>query len=288
VTRAILLAGGTGSRLFPLTAAANKHLLPVHDKPMIFYPLATLMLGGIRDVLIVSSPGDLPAFQSLLGDGSSLGIRLSYAAQPAPRGIADALLVADAFLAGEGCVLALGDNLFWGYLDFLREALAHADGATIFPYRVHDPSPYGVVEFDAKGRPVGIEEKPARPRSPLAIPGLYVLGAGAVDIARALPESARGEREITDVLREYMRGGRLRVRPLGRGMAWLDMGTPEGLRGAAELVATVQARQGQYIGCLEEVALHMGWRTRAQVRATVARWPACAYRAYVERLVEGG
>lgn len=283
--KAILLAGGRGSRLYPLTAAVNKHLLPVHDKPMVFYPLSTLMLGGARDILLVSAPAHLPSFERLLGDGSQLGIRITYAPQDTPRGIADGLLVGAAFLAGEPCMLALGDNLFWGHLDYLRDATAHADGATIFAYPVQDPSRYGVVCVDAEGRPTSVEEKPARPRSQLAIPGLYVLDGDAPNIARSLAGSARGELEITDVLREYLRRGTLRVAPLGRGMAWLDMGTPQGLLGASELVATIQARQGLQVGCLEEVALHMGWRTREQVRASVAAWPACAYREYVEALL---
>lgn len=285
IRKAILLAGGRGSRLFPLTAAVNKHLLPVHDKPMVFYPLSTLMLAGARDILVVSSPAHLPSFERLLGDGSHLGIRISYAPQESPQGIADGLLVGSAFLGGEPCVLALGDNLFWGHLDYLRDAIAHADGATIFAYPVQDPSRYGVVALDGDGRPTSVEEKPANPRSQLAIPGLYVLGGDASEIARSLPRSARGELEITDVLREYLRRGKLRVAPLGRGMAWLDMGTPRGLLGASELVSTIQTRQGLQVGCLEEVALHMGWRTRDQVRASVAGWPPCAYRDYVEGLL---
>ncbi len=285
IRKGVVLAGGNGSRLFPLTLAVNKHLLPVHDKPMVFYPLSTLMLAGLRELLVVSTPAHLPAFEKLLGDGSELGVHIAYAAQPAPRGVADGLLAAEAFLDGEGCALALGDNLFWGTLDFLRAALGRPDGATVFAYRVQDPSGYGVVELDDAGRPIGIEEKPARPRSQLAVPGLYVLDGQAVPTARAAPKGPRAETEIVDVLRAYQKRGQLRVTRLGRGMAWLDMGTPEGLLGASEFVATIQARQGLFVGCLEEVAIHMGWRTRDEIRGTLARWPTGPYRAYVEGLL---
>ena len=224
--KGILLAGGHGSRLFPLTSAVNKHLLPVHDKPMIYYPLSTLMLGGVRDVLVVSTPAHLPAFEHLLGDGSRLGMHIAYASQPAPRGIADALLVAEGFLGEGGCVLALGDNLFWGYLDFLREALTMRDGATVFSYRVQDPSGYGVVELDDRGHPTSVEEKPEHPRSQLVLPGLYVLDADAVEIARATAPSPRGELEITDVLREYLRRGQRGPSPLSVGHAFSVRDTP--------------------------------------------------------------
>jgi glucose-1-phosphate thymidylyltransferase len=284
--RGLLLAGGSGSRLFPLTAAVNKHLLPVHDKPMIDYALSTLMLAGMRVIAIVAAPEDLPAFERLLGTGEALGIRLTYLAQPEPRGIADGLLVASRFLAGEGCVVALGDNLLWGHLDYLRAALRQHEGATAFAYPVKDARRYGVVELDAAGKPRSIEEKPARPRSSLAIPGLYVLDGRAVEIARSLAPSPRGELEITDVLREYLRRGELRVAPLGRGMAWLDMGTPEGLLEASQFVAAIQARQGLYVGCPEEVALRMGYRTRDELRAAVAAYPQGAYRAYIEGLLD--
>ncbi|MDP9034562.1 MAG: sugar phosphate nucleotidyltransferase [Myxococcota bacterium] len=285
IRKGVLLAGGHGSRLFPLTVSVNKHLLPVHDKPMVFYPLSTLMLAGLRDLLIVSTPAHVPAFEQLLGDGDRFGVRIAYATQPSARGVADGLLAAEPFLDGEGCALALGDNLFWGYLDFLRAALARSEGATAFAYPVQDASGYGIVELDDAGRPVGIEEKPSHPRSQLAVPGLYVLDGEAVSFARAAQKSPRGELEIADVLRAYLQKGRLRVARLGRGMAWLDMGTPEGLLGASEFVATIQRRQGLYVGCLEEVALHMGWRTRDQLRTVLAAWPAGPYRAYVEALL---
>jgi glucose-1-phosphate thymidylyltransferase len=287
VTRkGLLLAGGSGSRLFPLTVAVNKHLLAVHDKPMIFYALSTLMLAGVREIFVVHGLDERPGFERLLGDGSRLGVRIGYVVQDAPRGIADALVLAEDLLAGDPCVLALGDNFFWGHLDFLRRAMVETAGATVFAYPVHDPTRYGVIELDGAGRPTSIEEKPIRPRSQLAIPGLYLLDGDASAIARSLLPSARGELEITDVLREYLRRGSLRVTPLGRGMAWLDMGTSEGLRGAAEFVAVMQARQGLHIGCLEEVALHMHTRTREEIRASIQSFPASAYRSYVESLLD--
>ena len=288
VTKGILLAGGLGSRLFPLSIGTNKHLLPVHDKPMIYYPLSTIMLGGIRDILVISGAEHLPAFERLLGDGRELGVRITYAAQSAPRGIADALIVAESFLAGDGCLLALGDNLFWGHLDFLREALAHERGATIFAYPVEDPSRYGVVTLDAHGVIVALDEKPSRPRSQLAIPGLYVVDGSAVELAKTLAPSPRGELEITDVLRAYLRQGELRVTRLGRGMAWLDMGTSQSLLAATELVRAIELRQGLRIGCLEECALRMRYRSPAELRAAVARYPLCEYRAYVESILDAG
>jgi glucose-1-phosphate thymidylyltransferase len=285
--KGILLAGGRGTRLFPLTVGVNKHLLPVHDKPMIYYPLSTLMLGGVRQVLLVSSEAHLPQFRQLLGDGSRFGIELSYAAQDTPRGVADGLRVAESFLAGSPAILALGDNLLWGHLDYLREATNRSEGATAFAYPVQDASRYGVVVLDAAGRPTSIEEKPSRPRSRLAIPGLYVLDSQAVEMAKVLSPSARGELEITDVLRMYLERGLLRVAPLGRGMAWLDMGTSDGLLGASEFVATIQARQGLYIGCLEEVALRQGFLSPSGVARVIREYPPSAYRAYIESLLDG-
>jgi glucose-1-phosphate thymidylyltransferase len=283
--KGVLLAGGKGTRLFPLTVAVNKHLLPVHDKPMLYYPLSMLMLGGAREIAIVSAREHLPTFERLLGDGARLGVRLTYVEQSAPRGVADGLLAAERFLAGGGCILALGDNLLWGHLDYLREALSHDTGASVFAYPVRDPSRYGVVELDTKGRPMVIEEKPSRPRSSVAIPGLYVLDARAVELARGLKPSPRGELEIADVLRAYLLRGELRVAPLGRGMAWLDMGTPRGLLDASHFVAAIQERQGLCIGCIEEVALRMGFITPHELRATLAAQPPSAYRTYIEGLL---
>ena len=286
ITKGIVLAGGRGSRLFPLTLAVNKHLLPVHDKPMIYYPLATLMLAGVRDILIIGNAGDLASYQRLLGDGGHLGARFTYAAQPSPRGIADAFLVGESFLDGAGCVLALGDNLFWGHLDFLRDALAHPRGATIFAYPVQDPSRYGVVTLDANGGVLAVDEKPKRPPSHLAIPGLYVVDARASTIARTVAASARGELEIVGVLRAYLATGELRAVRLGRGMAWLDLGTSQSLLAASELVATIELRQGLRIGCLEECALRMGYRTKGEMRATLATYPRSPYRDYIEALLD--
>lgn len=282
----MVLAGGKGTRLFPLTVAVNKHLLPVHDKPMLYYALSMVMLGGARDIAVVTSPEHVAAFRRLLGDGDRLGVRFTYVEQREPRGVADALLAAEGFLAGEGSVVALGDNLLWGHLDYLREALRHQDGATVFAYPVRDPSRYGVVELDAAGRPLAIEEKPRRPRSALAIPGLYVLDGRAAELARTLAPSARGELEITDLLRAYLRRGELRVAPLGRGMAWLDMGTPDGLLDASQFVAAIQSRQGLAVGCVEEVALRMGFVSKDALRATVAELPRGPYRAYLEGLLD--
>ncbi|MEO6419664.1 MAG: glucose-1-phosphate thymidylyltransferase RfbA [Polyangiaceae bacterium] len=283
--KGIVLAGGRGTRLYPLTRVVNKHLLPVHDKPMIYYPLSTLMLGGLRDILIISGPEHIPSFEQLLGDGSHLGVRFSYAAQANPTGIAEAFLIAEEFLAGEGCALILGDSLFWGYLDFLRDALRAGPGATIYAYPVKDPAPYGIVELDARGLPLSIEEKPLNPRSKLAIPGLYVVDGSAVEIAKTMKPSPRGELEITDVLQAYLARGKLRVKALGRGMAWLDVGTSERLLSASDLVAGIETRQGLRIGCLEEIALRMKYRTRAELGETIRTYPESPYRSYVESLL---
>jgi glucose-1-phosphate thymidylyltransferase len=243
------------------------------------------MLGGARDIGIVASSQHLPAFQRILGDGSQLGVRFSYLPQGAPRGIADALVAADSFLAGERCILALGDNFFWGHLDFLRDALLRESGATLFAYPVRDPSRYGVVEVDAAGKPTRLDEKPTQPRSSLAVPGLYVLDGRAVSFARSLALSPRGELEIIDLLNEYLRREELHVVPLGRGMAWLDMGTPEGLLDASQLVSALQTRQGLSIGCIEEVAVRMGFVSHASMRAHMTSQPSGAYRSYVESLL---
>jgi glucose-1-phosphate thymidylyltransferase len=283
--KGIVLAGGRGTRLYPLTRVVNKHLLPVHDKPMIYYPISTLMLGGIRDILIISGPEHIPSFEQLLGDGSHLGVRFSYASQANPTGIAEAFLIAEEFLGGEGCALILGDSLFWGYLDFLRDALRASTGATIYAYPVRDPTPYGIVELDRAGKPVSIEEKPTNPRSKLAIPGLYVVDGSAVSIAKKLVPSPRGELEITSLLQVYLEQGTLRVKPLGRGMAWLDVGTSERLLSASDLVAGVETRQGLRIGFLEEVALRMNFRTRGELGETIRTYPESPYRVYIESLL---
>lgn len=288
ITKGIVLAGGRGTRLYPLTSYANKQLLPVYDKPMVYYPISTLMLGGIKDILIISGPEELPLYERLLGDGSRLGVKFSYAVQAAPKGIAEAFLVGERFLDGQGCVLVLGDNIFWGYLDFLRRALAATSGATVFGYRVQNPGEYGVVELDAGGKAISLEEKPLRPKSNLAVPGLYIYDKDVVAIAKAMKPSARGELEITDVNRAYMERGELRVELLGRGMAWLDTGTVQSLLDAAEFVSAIERRQGLKIACLEEVALRMGFVTPAHMKSVVAGYPKCEYRSYIEGLLENG
>ena len=249
-TRGIILAGGSGTRLYPLTAAFSKQLQPVYDKPMIFYPLSTLMMAGIRDVLIISTPTDTPVFKKLLGDGQRYGITISYAVQDEPRGIADAFRVAKDFIGGSPVCLILGDNIFYGKLNFLRDAIKANTGATIFGYQVQDPQRYGVVEIDAQGNVVSIEEKPTSPRSSLAIPGLYIYNSEVVEIAASLAPGARGELEITDVHRVYHELRTLEVQMLGRGIAWLDTGTPESLLDASTFIHAIEKRQGLKIGCL--------------------------------------
>jgi glucose-1-phosphate thymidylyltransferase len=258
--KGILLAGGSGTRLSPMTLAASKQLLPVYDKPMIYYPLSTLMLAGIRDILVISTPADLPQFRRLLGDGERLGLRIAYAEQPRPEGIAQAFLIGHDWIAGSPCALALGDNLIFAdhLSDLLRRASARAQGATVFAYRVRDPERYGVVSFDAAGRAVDIVEKPAAPQSNWAVTGLYFYDARVSDFATRIRPSARGELEITDLNRLYLEDGSLEVERLGRGCAWLDAGTPDSLLQAATFVQTIQSRQGMLVGCPEEVAFRLG------------------------------
>jgi len=284
--KGIVLAGGAGTRLHPITLVASKQLLPVYDKPMVYYPLSILMLGGIRDILIISTPQDLPRFRELLGDGRRLGVSFSYLEQPEPKGIAQAFLIGEDFIQGSPVCLILGDNLFYGDMNFLREVLARPDGATIFGYPVLDPERYGVVEFDRAGRVISIEEKPKKPRSKFAIPGLYCYDRRVVEIARNLKPSARGELEITDMNRVYLEAGQLRVRLLGRGMAWLDTGTPQSLLEASSFVASIENRQGLKIGCLEEVAYRMGYIDREQLAQAAAAFKGNSYGRYLEAIAE--
>jgi len=286
--KGIILAGGKGSRLFPLTTAISKQLLPVYDKPMIYYPLSMLMLAGIREILVISTPEALPAFQVLLGDGSQWGLQFEYAAQPSPRGLADAFLVRSEFIAGEPVCLILGDNIFFGH--GLPEKLRHAaqlqDGALIFAYPVRDPERYGVVEFDASGKALSIEEKPLHPRSHYAVPGLYFYDSKVVEIAANLKPSPRGELEITDVNRVYMERGELRVDVIGRGVAWLDAGTHESLLQAAMFVQAVEDRQGMMISCLEEIAFRMGYIDADGLRRQAQIMQGNQYGAYLFHLLE--
>ncbi|RFC42475.1 MAG: glucose-1-phosphate thymidylyltransferase [Verrucomicrobia bacterium] len=284
MNKAIILAGGAGTRLYPLTRIVCKQLLPVYDKPMIYHPLSTLMLAGIQDVLIISTPQDLPRFEELLGDGSRLGIRISYKAQPKPEGIAQAFILGADFLKdADHAVLILGDNIFYGNLDFLREALHLESGACVFAYPVRDPERYGVVEFDETGKVTSLEEKPLKPRSNFAVPGLYVYDKEVVQICRELKPSPRGELEITDVNLTYMNQGRLHVRVLNRGMAWLDTGTPVSLMEASNYIAAIEHRQGLKIACLEEIAYSKGYIDRAQFELLIASLPKSEYRAYLEQ-----
>ncbi len=282
----IVLAGGSGTRLYPVTRAVSKQLLPVYDKPLIYYPLTTLMLAGMRDILVISTPKDLPQFQALLGDGSQWGLNLSYAEQPRPEGIAQALLIAEEFIAGRNSALILGDNLFYGQdlAQTLQRVSARADGASIFAYRVANPGAYGVVEFDRSGKAVGIEEKPSAPKSAYAVTGLYFYDKRAPDIARELRPSQRNELEITDLNRKYLQLGDLRVEALGRGTAWLDTGTHATLLQASLLVQTVEERQGLKIACPEEVAFRMAYINHEALCRLAADLPNTSYGDYLRQI----
>ena len=287
--KGIILAGGSGTRLYPSTLSVSKQILTVYDKPMIYYPLSVLILAGIRDVLVISTPRDLPCFQELLGDGGRLGMSFSYAAQDKPRGLADAFILGRDFIGGDSVCLILGDNIFYGYgfSGLLRSASRLDEGALIFGYRVSNPSEYGVVTFSDGGQVVSIEEKPQNPKSNYAVPGLYFYDKDVSGVAAGLTPSARGELEITDVHREYLRRGKLRVELMGRGMAWLDTGTHRSLLDAANFIESVQTRQGLYIACLEEAAYHMGHISARQLREQGERLKASEYGQYILRVCEG-
>ncbi len=289
--KGILLAGGSGTRLHPMTLAASKQLLPVYDKPMVYYPLGTLMLAGIKDILLISTPADLPQFRRLLGDGAQFGIRISYAEQPSPDGIAQAFHIGAEWIGGQACALALGDNIIYGHglVESLKAAASNAQNgqASVFGYRVADPERYGVAEFDAAGRVLSIEEKPTKPKSDWAVIGLYFYDKRVTQMARDLKPSARGELEITDLNKVYLADGSLRAEQLGRGCAWLDAGTPASLLQAALFVQTVQERQGLQVGCPEEIAFRMGFIDAAALRAQADRLGKTAYGGYLRDLAEG-
>jgi glucose-1-phosphate thymidylyltransferase len=283
--KGIILAGGAGTRLDPLTQIACKQLLPIYDKPMIYYPLSTLMLGGIREILIISTPKDLPMFEQLLGDGKRLGLRLEYKVQPEPKGIAQAFLIGEDFLEGQGASLILGDNIFYGKLDFYRDALKAESGACVFGYHVRDPERFGVVEFDANRRVLSIEEKPKQPKSSYAVPGLYVYDHTVLDRVKAQKPSARGELEITDLNNSYLRDGQLSVRLLGRGIAWLDTGTPVSLLEAGNYIATVERQQNLKVACIEEVAYNRGFIDDAGLQHIIDTTRSPDYRKYLETVL---
>ena len=286
--KGIILAGGSGTRLHPVTQAVSKQLLPVYDKPMIYYPLSVLLLAGIREILVISTPEDTPRFQQLLGTGEKWGITLQYAVQPSPDGLAQAFLIGKEFLAGEGCCLVLGDNIFYGH-DFaktLREAVAGGPGATVFAYPVLDPERYGVVEFDKQRRAVSIEEKPLKPKSRYAVTGVYFYDAQVVGVAEGLKPSPRGELEITDVNRWYLEQGQLRTQVLGRGIAWLDTGTHDSLLEAATFIYTIEKRQGLKVACPEEIAYRLGYIDEDQLRALAAKIAKSSYGEYLLRVLE--
>lgn len=285
-TKGLILAGGKGTRLYPMTHVFSKQLQPVYDKPMIYYPLSTLMLGGIRDILIISTPQDTPNYEKLLGDGSNWGINIQYMVQEVPAGLPQAFILGEEFTSGGQSCLILGDNLFYGKLDFLRNGISQNEGGTVFAYKVDNPDDYGVVEFDKNFKVLSIEEKPKIPKSNFAIPGLYIFDSNVADYAKSLKPSARGEFEITDLQKVYLNLGKLNVQQIGRGVAWLDTGTPEALLDAANFIQAIEKRQGMKIACLEEVALLMNFIDLEKLEKSISALPNCDYKNYCIKILK--
>lgn len=283
--KGIVLAGGAGSRLYPITRVYSKQLTLIYDKPLIYYPLSILMLGGIKDVLIISNKETIPHYKQLFEDGAFLGMNIEYAVQDAPNGIAESFILGEDFIGDDGVTLVLGDNIFYGNLDFFYNALNNKSGATIFGYQVNDPQRYGIVEFDKEGKAISIEEKPVKPKSNFAVPGLYVYDNRVIDISKNLKPSARGELEITDVNKEYLKSGDLRVEKIGRGVAWLDTGTPEALLQASNLFGVIEERQGLKVACIEEIAYKKGFISIEQFNKLLKILPNCAYKDYLIRIL---
>jgi glucose-1-phosphate thymidylyltransferase len=284
--KGIILAGGAGSRLYPVSKVYSKQLTLIYDKPLIYYPLSILMLADIRDVLIISNEETIPLYKKLFEDGKDIGMNIEYALQPAPNGIAESFIIGEKFIGNDGVTLILGDNIFYGNLDFIYRALKNSDGATIFGYRVNDPERYGIVEFDASGKAISIEEKPSAPKSNYAVPGLYMYDNEVVSIAKNIKPSARGELEITDVNNVYLEKGKLNVEKIGRGVAWLDTGTPESLLAASNFFGVIEDRQGLKVACLEEIAYSRGFITKSEFEALVERTPKSLYRSYLEKILK--
>jgi glucose-1-phosphate thymidylyltransferase len=284
--KGIILAGGSGSRLFPITKVYSKQLAIIYDKPLIYYPLSVLMLGGIKEILIISNENTIPLYRQLFGTGSHLGLSIEYALQEAPRGIAESFIIGEKFINSDNVALILGDNIFYGSLNFFYNSLQNNKGATIFGYRVNDPQRYGIVEFDKEGTAISIEEKPELPKSNFAVPGIYVYNKEVIKISKNLKPSARGELEITDVNREYLKRGQLKVEKIGRGVSWLDTGTPEALLQASNFFGVIEQRQGLKVGCIEEIAFRMKFISRNNFESLVNSLPKCSYREYLERILQ--
>jgi len=284
--KGIILAGGAGSRLYPVSKVYSKQLTLIYDKPLIYYPLSILMLADIRDVLIISNEETIPLYKKLFEDGKDIGMNIEYALQSAPNGIAESFIIGEEFIGSDGVTLILGDNIFYGNLDFIYRALAKKDGATIFGYRVNDPERYGIVEFDSTGKAISIEEKPSAPKSNYAVPGLYMYDNEVVNIAKNIKPSARGELEITDVNNVYLQNGKLNVEKIGRGVAWLDTGTPESLLAASNFFGVIEDRQGLKVACLEEIAFNRGFINRNEFEGLVDRIPKSLYRSYLEKILK--